>query len=148
MDPDIMQEAQPESNKPSPLTIIEWVLRVSVACTFTGHGVFALGVKEEWVAFISMFGFSDSAARQIMPFVGCHDILLAGMVLIRPLPIRWLLVWMTFWAFFTALLRPLSGAPIWDMIERGANWGAPLALLLVLRYRNSGGPGNRAPRTP
>jgi uncharacterized membrane protein YphA (DoxX/SURF4 family) len=35
------------------------------------------------------------------------------------------------WAFVTALLRPLSGEPFAEFIERTGNYGAPLALLLL-----------------
>ena len=65
-----------------------------------------------------------------MSVVGTVDVLLAGLVLVRPLPLP--LAWMTFWATFTALLRPLSGGSWLDFIERGANIGAPLALLLLI----------------
>jgi hypothetical protein len=38
---------------------------------------------------------------------------------------------MTIWGFWTALVRPIVGEPIWDFVERFANWGAPLALLAL-----------------
>jgi len=44
---------------------------------------------------------------------------------------------MAFWGFRTALLRPIVGEPIWDFIERWANWGAPLALLLLIGWPKS-----------
>jgi len=43
------------------------------------------------------------------------------------------LLWMVFWGFWTALLRPIVGMPIWDFVERWANWGAPLALYFLLK---------------
>ncbi|MEK7516192.1 MAG: hypothetical protein AAB562_01195, partial [Patescibacteria group bacterium] len=61
---------------------------------------------------------------------GGMDIALATLVLIKPM--RPALLWMVFWGFWTALIRPLVGMPIWDFVERSANWGAPLALLLLL----------------
>jgi hypothetical protein len=65
-----------------------------------------------------------------MRVVGVLDFLLALHVLARPvLP---LLAWMAFWGFFTATLRPLTGEAMVQFVERGANWGAPLALLLLL----------------
>jgi hypothetical protein len=115
------------------LAIVEWVLRIAVAGEFAGHGAFALGVKESWIPFITLFGFSEEAARQIMPWVGVLDISLAASILVRPL--QGAVAWMAFWGFFTALLRPLSGMSILEFVERGANWGAPLALLWVLRAR-------------
>jgi hypothetical protein len=42
---------------------------------------------------------------------------------------------MAFWGFWTALVRPLVGMPIWDFIERFANWAAPLALFYVYKNR-------------
>jgi hypothetical protein len=61
--------------------------------------------------------------------IGLLDIALAILVLIRPIPLA--LIWMTGWALWTAALRPLSGSSIFDMVERGGNVGAPLALLLL-----------------
>jgi hypothetical protein len=71
----------------------------------------------------------------LLPLVGAIDLSLAVLVLIKP--IRIAVLWMAFWGFWTELLRPLAGEPIWDFIERWANWEAPLALLLfVLTARN------------
>ena len=41
---------------------------------------------------------------------------------------------MTLWGFWTALIRQIVGEPIWDFVERWANWGAPLALLLLIGW--------------
>jgi len=71
-------------------------------------------------------------ATQILFFVGMLDVALAFLVLVHP--VRLALLWMIFWGFWTALLRPLVGEPIWDFVERSANWGAPLALLLMLGF--------------
>ena len=38
---------------------------------------------------------------------------------------------MTAWGLITACLRPLSGEPMWELIERAANFGVPLAYLLL-----------------
>lgn len=111
----------------------EWVLRITVAGEFIGHGAFALQGKKDWVGWFSQFGVSDPAlATKLLFFIGLMDILLALMVLIRP--VRVLLLWMVFWGFWTALLRPLVGLPVWDFIERWANWGAPLALLILIGW--------------
>jgi hypothetical protein len=50
--------------------------------------------------------------------------------LIRPIVV--LVGWMAFWGFFTATLRPLTGESFVEFIERGANFGAPLALAVLL----------------
>jgi len=110
---------------------IEWILRIAVAGEFIGHGVFALQGKKQWIGWFSTFGISDvGTATTLLFLVGLMDIALAILLLIKP--IRIALLWMVFWGFWTALLRPIVGEPIWDFVERWANWGAPLALLLLL----------------
>lgn len=112
---------------------IEWVLRVSVAGEFIGHGVFALQGKKDWVGWFSTFGISDAGlATQLLFIIGAVDLTLAILILIRP--VRLALLWMIFWGFWTALIRPIVGLPIWDFVERSANWGAPLALFFLLGW--------------
>lgn len=113
--------------------LIEWILRIAVAGEFIGHGVFALQSKKAWIEWFSVFGVSDTGlATQLLFFIGLTDIALAMLILIKP--IRIALLWMAFWGFWTALIRPIVGEPIWDFVERWANWGAPLALLLLLGW--------------
>src|SRR6185437_4890842 len=61
--------------------------------------------------------------------VGATDILMGILLLIYP--IRAVAGWLVCWGFVTASLRPLSGEPFGEMIERAGNFGAPLALLLL-----------------
>ncbi len=97
-----------------------WVLRIAVAGEFIGHGVFALQGKKDWVGWFAKFGVSNpGTAAQLLFILGIMDIALAILVLIKP--IRILLLWMTFWGFWTALLRPIVGMPVWDFMERWAN---------------------------
>lgn len=113
--------------------IIEWVLRIAVAGEFIGHGVFALQGKKDWIGWFAKFGIADTGtATQLLFLVGAMDIALAVLILIKP--IRIALLWMVFWGFWTALLRPIVGMPVWDFIERWANWGAPLALFLLVGW--------------
>ncbi len=116
--------------------IIEWILRISIAGEFIGHGVFALQGKKDWIGWFAKIGVSDpSTATQLLFLVGAMDIVLALLILIRP--VRIVLLWMVFWGFWTALLRPIVGMPVWDFVERWANWGAPLALLLLIGWPKS-----------
>lgn len=112
---------------------IEWILRIAVAGEFIGHGVFALQGKKDWINWFSNFGISNvGTATTILFLVGLMDIVLAILILIKP--IRIALLWMVFWGFWTALIRPIVGMPVWDFVERWANWGAPLALLLLIGW--------------
>ncbi|OGN03772.1 MAG: hypothetical protein A2655_04465 [Candidatus Yanofskybacteria bacterium RIFCSPHIGHO2_01_FULL_43_42] len=116
--------------------LIGWVLRISVAGEFLGHGVFALQGKKDWIGWFAQFGVSDTeTAAQLLFLLGIIDISLAILVLIKP--VRLALLWMVLWGFWTALLRPIVGMPVWDFIERWANWGAPLALLLMIGWPKS-----------
>lgn len=110
---------------------LEWVLRIGVAGEFFGHGVFALQGKKQWVGWMQqMTGVDVTLATQLMFFIGLLDISVALVVLVKPM--KPVLLWATFWGFWTALLRPFVGEPVWDFVERWANWAAPLALFLVL----------------
>lgn len=117
-------------------TIIEWVLRIAIAGEFIGHGVFALQGKAQWIGWIhQLTGTNKEFAAQLLFFIGLFDILVALMILIKPM--RAILLWAAIWGFWTALVRPLVGEPIWDFVERWANWGAPLALLLIVGWPKS-----------
>lgn len=115
---------------------MQWALRIGVAGEFLGHGLLAIGKKAEWIKWISQLTtVSPSTATTLLIIVGCTDVLVALIVLIKP--IRPILLWATFWGFLTALVRPLVGASWLDFIERFANWGAPLALYFLLKPKNS-----------
>lgn len=116
--------------------MVTWILRVAVAGEFIGHGVFALQGKKQWVEWFTIFGISDAGvATQLLFFIGLLDIAVALVVLVWP--VRAVLLWAAFWGFWTALMRPIAGDPIWDFVERWANWGAPLALLLLVGWPRS-----------
>ncbi len=119
---------------------IEWILRIGVAGEFLGHGVFAILGKADWIKWTEQLtGFDTATATTFMLVVGLVDVLLATIVLFKP--IKPLLLWMTFWGFWTALVRPLVGTDlwekdIWDFVERFANWAAPLALYYFYKSNN------------
>ena len=114
--------------------LVEWILRIAVAGEFIGHGVFALEGKKDWIGWVGKFGVQDpDLATKLLFFIGLMDLAIAIIILIRP--IRIALLWAVAWGFWTALLRPLVGMPIWDFIERWANWGAPLALYFILKNK-------------
>lgn len=111
----------------------EWILRIGIAGEFLGHGAFALMIKESWLPYFTSIGISQSIAVSLLPIIGITDMLVAIIVLIKPIKI--ILLWASLWGFITALIRPISGeffsADFFDFIERFANWAAPLALLAI-----------------
>ncbi len=106
---------------------MEWALRIGVAGEFLGHGLLGVQKKADWVGWMMRFTHlsHDTAAMMVM-LVGIMDVIIALIVLFKPMnPV---LLWATFWGFWTALIRPLMGVGWLDFIERFANFGAPLAL--------------------
>jgi len=114
--------------------LIGWVLRVAVAGEFLGHGVFALQGKVGWFKYFHAVGITgDETIKTTLFIVGLMDVALALLVLIKP--IRIALLWMAVWGLWTAMIRwPVGPDPMWDFVERWANWGAPLALLLLIGW--------------
>lgn len=112
----------------------EWILRVAIAGEFIGHGAFALQGKEGWFKYFYPFGITEpQTITYILLIIGIMDMFLALHVLIKP--VRAVVLWMTFWGLWTAMIRwPLGPDPFWDFVERWANWGAPLALFFILGF--------------
>jgi hypothetical protein len=107
---------------------IHYTLRGAVAMCFIGHGIFGIITKPIWCNYFAVFGIGQVVAYRIMPFLGSFDILMGIVFLIYP--IRMIPIWLVIWGLLTASLRPLSGEPFAELIERAGNFGAPLALLI------------------
>jgi hypothetical protein len=96
---------------------------------FIGHGAWGVITKAGWLPLYGVFGIGAGLAWKTMPLVGAVDIALGAIVLLYPF--RALLVYMALWTLFTAVLRPLAGAGWWEFLERGGNYGPPIALLVI-----------------
>ena len=77
--------------------------------------------KVGWIPFYLIFQIPDNYAYLTMPIIGSLDILMGILILVKP--IRLVMVWMTFWTIFTALLRPMALMGWWEFFERGGNYG-------------------------
>ena len=113
----------------TPAQKIHYTLRIASAMCFIGHGAFGIITKPIWCNYFAVFGIGHDLAYRLMPLVGTIDILLGLSLLVYP--IRAMAGWLVVWGLVTAALRPLSGEPFAEMIERAGNYGAPLALLLL-----------------
>ena len=113
---------------------IHYTLRIASAMCFIGHGAFGIITKPIWCNYFAVFGISHDLAYRLMPLLGTVDILMGISLLVYPT--RAILAWLMGWGIITALLRPLSGEPFAELLERAGNFGAPLALLIL-----SGGGG-------
>ncbi|HEX9511673.1 MAG TPA: hypothetical protein VF939_14385 [Puia sp.] len=117
---------------------IHYTLRTAVAMCFIGHGAFGIITKPIWCNYFAVFGIGHDLAYRLMPVLGSFDILLGVVMLIHPM--RIIPLWLLIWGVVTASLRPLSGEPFAELIERAGNFGAPLAFLIL---SGSGGKGIR-----
>lgn len=106
-----------------------FTLRLATAMCFIGHGAFGIITKPIWYNYFGVFGIGHDVASQLMPLVGVLDIIMGIIFLVYP--VRIIAVWLVIWSIITAALRPLSGEPFAELIERAGNYGAPLALLLL-----------------
>ena len=103
---------------------------------FIGHGAFGIITKQIWCNYFAVFGIGSSMAFHLMPLLGTIDILMGLSLLLYPT--RVILLWLVLWGIITAMLRPLSGEPFAEFIERAGNYGAPLCLLILSNGKNSG----------
>src|SRR4051794_16925395 len=106
-----------------------WALRVGAAMCFIGHGAFGFITKAAWIPYFGVIGIPESWAWKLMPLIGAVDVTAGMAVLLAPRALP--LVYMSVWALWTALLRPLSGENPLESVERAGNYGVPFALLLL-----------------
>jgi uncharacterized membrane protein YphA (DoxX/SURF4 family) len=114
---------------------IYYVLRFASAMCFIGHGSFGIITKQIWCNYFAVFGIGHDTAYKLMPWLGSIDILMGVSLLVYPTrAVAW---WLVIWGAVTAMLRPMSGEPFAEFIERAGNFGAPLAMLILC------GPGEK-----
>ncbi|HVS94675.1 MAG TPA: hypothetical protein VHE59_21700 [Mucilaginibacter sp.] len=116
---------KPSSNE----KYIYYSLRFASAMCFIGHGAFGIITKQVWCNYFAVFGIGHDTAYSLMPVVGTLDILMGVSLLFYPT--RAVLGWLAFWGLITASLRPLSGEPFAEFIERAGNYGAPFTLFVL-----------------
>lgn len=122
---------------------LAWTLRIGAFMCFVGHGAFGIMTKHAWLPYFAVANIRADLASRLMPIIGTIDITVGILALLCPIPA--IGIWMTLWAVWTAVLRPLSGESGWEALERAGNYGVPLTLLFLLdRRRELGGFFERA----
>jgi hypothetical protein len=116
-------------------TLIGWILRVTTALLLIGHGGFDFAMGKSWARYAAAVGISPTAvaAHPLSPMAGWFECLLGLLVLAWPTGS--LLLFVFAWKVAIEAFRPLAGEPIWEFIERGGSYGAPLALGWLLSRR-------------
>jgi hypothetical protein len=110
-------------------TTLFWLLRLACVWEYVGHGAFGVLTKAAWVPYYGVVGIPEAWAYRLMPLTGSVDIFLGFLVLLKP--VHAALLYMALWGLWTALLRPLSGEPFWETLERAPNVLVPAALLVL-----------------
>jgi len=95
---------------------IYYTLRIAAAMCFIGHGSFGIITKAIWCNYFAVFGIGHDMAYHLMPILGSVDILMGLSLLFYP--VRAIAFWLVIWGFITATLRPLSGEPFPELLER------------------------------
>jgi hypothetical protein len=102
------------------------VLLWATAILLFAHGALqAITQKPSFAALYGAVGLPASIANAI----GVAEMIVALLVLVAPFPA--LLVAIAAWKIASESLFPISGTPIWEFVERGGSYAAPVALSLL-----------------
>jgi hypothetical protein len=114
---------------------VGWILRVTTALLLIGHGAFGVVMHKDWSGYVAAVGISPArvAAHPLTPLAGWFECVLGLIVLAWPT--RRVLFFVFVWKLGTEALRPLAGEPLWEFVERGGSYGAPLALWWIQGWR-------------
>jgi len=119
----------------------KWVLLIGVASTFIFHGIEAMMGNPEFLdLFIYFYSVifksfpSEQLSTQIIYWVGVSDILVGVLALIFRKNI-FIIGYLAFWGFFTALLRPIFYGQdgIIPFFERVPHFAAPILIILLIK---------------
>ena len=117
---------------PSQTATIARVLKWTTAFLLFGHGALAaITGKALFATHYAALGLPASVA----PTIGYVEMIVALVVLVIPHPS--LLIAIAVWKLATEALFPIAGSPIWEFIERGGSYAAPLALALLSMRRGT-----------
>jgi hypothetical protein len=113
---------------------VRQVLVITTSLLLLGHGGLALGAKHQLVEHWHSLGFVelDAGGEAFVRMQGAAEVCAAALVLIWPT--RPLCLIILAWKLFTETLFLSAGAPVWELVERGGSYGAPLALFVLLSY--------------
>jgi hypothetical protein len=109
-------------------------LVITTSLLVLGHGGLALMAKPQLVEHWHSLGVIglDAGGQALVRMTGVAEV--AAAVLLLVWPNRPLCLIIVAWKLFTETLFLTSGAPIWEVVERGGSYGAPLALFVFLTY--------------
>jgi hypothetical protein len=124
-------------------------MKIAIAFTFVGHGLYALGFYPVPAPFVQMtidgFGMDETTAISFLQIIGITDIIVAGLIFI---PIQWIsqtaLLYCIVWGSMTTFARMVANFDINIPIESCYQWlhevvyrlphgGVPLVVFLAVQ---------------
>ena len=102
------------------------VLLWSTSTLLFAHG--ALQAITQKPLFDTLYG-AIGVSGAVAPVIGSIEMAVAVLLLVAPVPA--LLIGVAAWKLATEALFPMSGTPIWEFVERGGSYVAPIALVLL-----------------
>lgn len=102
-------------------------LRATTSALLAGHGGLALLGKPILATQAQAVGLPEGA----LALLGTFEVALAGAIALRPAAS--LLIFALAWKVGTEALHPMTGAPVWEFVERAGSYVAPLALWSMVR---------------
>jgi len=129
-----------------------FLLKLLIAFTFVGHGLYAIGYYPVPGYFIDMvihiFKCSESFARTFLIIAGILDIILAiGLFLPNKSVVKYCLIWAIIWGFSTAIARVVGNyypdflmrslhQTLYEMVYRLPHGLIPLLALFLLNMKS------------
>jgi hypothetical protein len=114
---------------------VAFVLQWITALTLIGHGAYnALLQKKQLLDQYTQVGLTaiPVIGLRFEPFLGWFEMALGAAIAFRPL--RALLLMACLYKIGTELLYPLTGYPIYEFVERGFTYVAPLTLFFLVPH--------------
>jgi hypothetical protein len=105
------------------------LLVATSALLLLGHGALGVLGKKELASHYALLGLSSSGAS-LSTAIGWTEIGFAAALLVRQ-P-AWYCLFLVTWKLATESLFLAAGSPIWEVVERGGSYAAPLALMLLV----------------
>mgnify|MGYP002143851831 CR=1 FL=1 len=91
----------------------------------------ALAVISMFLGAVAAIGQRDIKRLMAYSSIAHMGYALVGLAAGTAEGVQAMLIYMAIWGLWTALLRPLSGEPFWETVERAPNYLVPFALLAV-----------------
>jgi len=128
---DWVSRLETPAGTPARVATLGWLLRLTTGTLLIGHGGIGAVMAKDWTPYFAALGIGAATveARALIPLVGWFEMALGLLVIARPsaaLP-----VFVCIWKVGTEWLRPMAGEPLWEFIERGGSYAAPLVLLVL-----------------